>query len=74
MTNQSADVDELVVAEVDTRDGESWVDNDALTVWFGADEGSRMSGFVLFGDERGDVAFEKSDASAEENEAKDERR
>lgn len=72
MAGQGADVDEQVVSHVDSRDGDSGVDDDSFTTCFGPDVGFRMAVLVLLGDERGDTGFEEANSAAEEDETDDE--
>lgn len=73
MSSQGADVDEHVIAHVDTRDGDTGVDDHALTARLGANVCSWVAVLVLFGNEGRDAGLEEADTAAEQDQTDDER-
>ena len=66
---ESTDVDEEVVSHVDPRDGQTGVVDDSFSSLLDNHGRPWIHGFILFGDERGDVAFEKAHSYAEKDQS-----
>ena len=47
LTDKCSNVDQKVVAHVDSGVGDPWIDDDSFSVWFGANESSRVAGLIL---------------------------
>jgi hypothetical protein len=65
LTSQRADIDEQIVAHIDSRDRDTRIDDNALTGRLGANVRSRVTVLVLLGHERRDAGFEEADSASE---------